>query len=298
MNGVHMRKRKLLYRRKTYVREKKIYCGGHYMETDLYNITSNQLNKSGKRSKKTKESKIAQKNLNDKNSKRKLIQLLETNFTSEDIHLSLTYNDKYLPTSEYEAERKIKNFINRVKRLRKKEGLPDLKYILITSFTTEGEEREQEHISRVHHHLIINGGIERDKLEKLWCRRKKKGEAEGEALGFANSKRLQVDPNTGLNALGEYLAKHKKHKRKYSGSLNLKQPESRTNDHKFSQRDLQRFATGNFTIEEIEALYPGYTILDKDNGVSVEYNEMSGWRISFRLRRKDKKLAQDELHVR
>lgn len=189
-----------------------------------------------------------------------------------------------------------RNFLNRVKRLRKKEGLDELKYILITSCTTEAE-GEDEKLARVHHHIVINGGLDRNKLEKLWCRRRKKGEKEGEPLGYANTKRLQVDDNTGLNALGEYLARHKKHKRKYTGSLNLKQPISRTNDHRYSQKDLRKFVNGEIGIKEIEALYPGYTVADKDNGIIVEYNELTGWSVRLKLRKKNTRLAQDELNA-
>ena len=53
---------------RSFMREKKIYCGDHYREVDIYSYTDAQKKASGrgKRSKKVKESEPKQKNLNDK----------------------------------------------------------------------------------------------------------------------------------------------------------------------------------------------------------------------------------------
>ena len=52
---------------RTFVREKKIYCGGHYREVDIFTYTDGQkiAASRGNRSKKVKESPPKQKNLND-----------------------------------------------------------------------------------------------------------------------------------------------------------------------------------------------------------------------------------------
>lgn len=61
---------------RSFMREKKIYCGKHYREVDIYPYTAAQLTAStrGKRSKKIKETEPKQKNLNDKNARRYFTQ--------------------------------------------------------------------------------------------------------------------------------------------------------------------------------------------------------------------------------
>ncbi len=54
----------------------------------------------------------------------------------------------------------MRNYIRRIQRLRKKRGLPPLKYIAVTERGKKG--------GRYHHHITINGGIDRDELESLW----------------------------------------------------------------------------------------------------------------------------------
>ena len=54
-------------------------------------------------------------------------------------------------------------------------GLPPLKYIVVTERGKKG--------GRIHHHITVNGGIDRDELESLW------------GLGYANSRRLQFTEN-------------------------------------------------------------------------------------------------------
>lgn len=54
---------------RSFMREKKIYCGDAYREVDIFSYTDTQKTASSrrKRSKKIKESEPKQKNLNDKN---------------------------------------------------------------------------------------------------------------------------------------------------------------------------------------------------------------------------------------
>ena len=57
--------------------------------------------------------------------------------------------------------------MRRLKRLYKANG-KELKYIYVTEVSSKG---------RVHHHLLINRGVDRDAIEKAW------------GNGWANSKR-------------------------------------------------------------------------------------------------------------
>lgn len=262
------------------IREKKIYCGNNYLEVDIYNYTITSRRRG--RSKKKKESLLSQKNVNDKNARRKFIQILESNFTKNDYHVTCTYSDKYLPKRIDDAEKEIANYIRRIKRKRKQEKKEDLKYILITAYkevTEEGEERPV----RIHHHLIMNGGLDRDEIEELWSKgrgRKK------EAIGYVNADRLQPDPNTGLVALATYLIKNPTQKRRWTCSQNLIRPISRTNDHKYSRKEINKVAS-SIDISYWEKKYFGWYIADKISGYEAIYNELTGWSIYIKLRKRE-----------
>ena len=225
---------------RSFIREKKIYCGDRYMEVDIYPYTEFRKQR-GKRSKKTKESIQVQKNLNDKNAKRKFVQLAETNFSEGDYVLHLTYNDE-------------------------EEGVESV---------------------RPHHHLLINGGIDRDVVEDLWRKRKRKGEKKGKVIGRANCRRLQYDEKTGVTAISQYLARNLTKKRKWTCSQNLERPYSRTNDSKYSRRKIEKICKNYFEKEYWEKQYEGWTIKDMTNGYEVVYNEFTGWSIYLKLRRKE-----------
>lgn len=269
-----------------FIREKKIYCGEKYMEVDIYPYMTFRKPK-GQRSKKVKESIPVQKNLNDKNAKRKFVQLAETNFGDEDLALHLTYSNEFLPNSIEEMEREITNFLRRLKRLRKKLELEDLKYILVTSYTTQEDEEEGVQSVRPHHHLLINKGVDRDTVEDLWRKKRKKGEKKGKRIGIANCQRLQYNEIDGITSISTYFARNLTQKRKWTCSQNLKRPESRTNDARYSKRKIEKFAKSYFDREFWEKQYPGWSIKDKDNGYSAVYNEFTGWSIYLKMRRKE-----------
>lgn len=120
---------------RTFIREKKIFCGDHYREVDIFGYTTAQKNAAarGKRSKKVQESEPKQKNLNDKNARRYFVQLGNLNFGDdpEALHVTATYSAKHLPRTVEAAEKEVSNYLRRVAYARKKEGLPPLKYMLM-----------------------------------------------------------------------------------------------------------------------------------------------------------------------
>ena len=121
--------------------EKKIYCGKQYREVDIFSYTDAQCRavKRGTRSKKIKESEPKQKNLNDKNARRYFIQTANLNFGDDPdaLHVTATYSAKYLPATIEEAKREVTNSLRRIQYQRKKEGLPPLKYMLVTAYATK-----------------------------------------------------------------------------------------------------------------------------------------------------------------
>ena len=147
--------------KKSFMREKVIHCGKDYLSPEIFPYTGTQQQAvKGKRGKKKKVSEPKQKNLNDKRAKRYFIQLANANFGEGDLAVHLTYAPEFLPDSYEEAIKIVINFLRRVAYLRKKRGLPPLKYLLITQMGRNGK--------RIHHHILMNGGLDRDEVESLW----------------------------------------------------------------------------------------------------------------------------------
>lgn len=268
---------------RNFIREKKITCGETYMEVDLfpYTKTQQEMNQSGKRSKKKKESSHKQKNLNDKNAKRYFILVMNGNFYKGDYYITLTYKRKYQPKSVKEAEVIAKNYLRRLSYQMRKVGL-ELKYMLVTehSLNKDGS------IKNIHHHMVMNKGISRDLIEDKWCVRRKKGELQGESMGIVTTDRLQPDEN-GLVGLGLYISKDPKGKKRWSSSQNLVRPESRSNDHKYSKREIEKLAKTPFDKEYWKRKYPGWEVTSEDYGIEKIYYDQTGWSIYLKFRKVD-----------
>ena len=203
----------------------------------------------------------AQQRANDERSRIHLIQLVEANFTEKDVALGLDYAGA-VPTPE-RVDKDVRNFIARVKRARKKAGLPDLKYI----YAIGGDEMPAAGYSgkRPHVHMIMSGGIERDDLERMWRQ------------GRANCDRLQPR-DEGLGGIAVYFTRQKQDRpekpgvRKWRGSRNLTQPEPRSRDAKMPNARVRRIAY-DFRNEAkviMEKLYPGYVL----QGCDVRYSDV------------------------
>lgn len=272
---------------RSFIREKTIYCGKLYREVDIYTYTDkqNQIAKRGRRSKREKVSQPKQKNLNEKNSRRYFIQTATLNFAGdpEALHISATYCDRYLPSSVEEAEKEARNFLRRIQYERKKRGLPPLKYMLVTASTVD---KHTGAPVRIHHHILINGGLDRDTVENLWRKRKQRGQKQGNMIGYCNADRLQFSEN-GITALCAYLARQAGGKKRWSSSHNLERPSSRTFDMKYTHRQVEKWAREHPDREFWERKFPGWTLTDEDYGIAYEYNDFTGWAIYLKLRRKE-----------
>ena len=199
------------------------------------------------------------KNLNLKNSRKRLERLINTNFTECGFHITLTYSNKHLPKSIEEAEKNMVNFIRKLNYRRKKNGLKNAKYIFITEYSEEKK-------IRVHHHLIIDGDVEYSikELNKIWDK------------GNRNEIR-QLDPDeNGLTGLAKYLAKDPKGKKRWRSSKNLKKPVERKSYTRFKNRDVEKIvnnfgyaqiiATKKYrkTIQPMNSIFTGKKISEKE----------------------------------
>ena len=195
----------------------------------------------------------AQQRANDERSRLHFIQIVELNFTEKDVALGLSYAGE-APSPE-RVDKDIRNFIERVKRRRERDGLPEMKYV----HAVGGDEMPSAGYSgkRPHVHMIMTGGIDRDELEKLWGK------------GHANADRLQPG-DEGLGGIATYFTRQKQDRapkkgaRKWRGSKNLKQPEPRSRDAKMPNSRVRRIAY-DFRAQAkdvMEQLYPGYVLQD------------------------------------
>lgn len=246
-------------------RERRYFCG-NYLEVDIFPVFKHAR---GRRSKYKPTSEVQQK-LNEHNATQKLIRILNANFSSDDLEIHLTFDDENLPKTPDEAARDVQNFLRRVKRMRKKLGLDDLKYVCVTEGGSNG--------TRYHYHITLNGGIDRDELEKLW------------GFGYANSRRLQFNEN-GIEGLARYITKQFREKKaeilfkkRWTASKNLIIPPPKDRDGKISAKRVREIAESEvFEQWKIERLYPGYEFA---SGSSFHNDRNNGFYLCLRLYRK------------
>lgn len=241
-------------------REKRYHCG-EYLEVDIYPVFEYQRG----RSKKRKPTSETQKKLNQRNAERKLIRLLNTNFTSKDIRFDLTYNQQNNPETPEEAQKQLQNFIRRLKRYRKKQALPELKYVAVTEQGTRSK--------RLHHHIVMSGGVDITVLAEIWGR------------GYTTAKPLQFDEN-GIVGIAKYMQKDPILSKRWCASKNLEKPKETQRDGRISQRKAREFHDyGADNKEEIEKLYEGYSLSD----IRPLYNEINGgYYLTIRMQKKPK----------
>ena len=215
-----------------FIREKKVDCT-NYREVDIIPRTdSAERTVKGTRGKRTshKVTEPKQKDLNDKNARRYLVQLGNGNFTIGDLHVSCTYDKDHLPGTVEEAEKIVNNYLRRIAYRRQKLGLEPLKYILVTEYSYS---KDGSVLKRIHHHIIINGGLSRDVMEMMWTTERinwKKADNDPQytvkQMGWVNADRLQLNEN-GIEALCKYITKDPQGKKRWSSSRNLERPVER-----------------------------------------------------------------------
>ena len=179
------------YHGRTFVRETAYVCG-NYMDADIYPV----FQQPGSRRSRSRPTSAIQERLNQRNAERKFARLANLNFGEGDYALHLTYAET--PESAEDAVRLVRNYIRRINRRRKKAGLESCRYLL----TTERGKKS----GRIHHHLIISGGLSRDEMEEVWGR------------GRANCLRLQFDRDSGITGLSMYITKDRAMYKRWSGS--------------------------------------------------------------------------------
>ena len=219
-------------------------------EIDIYPIWDNRQTARVARQERMKR-KEAQKRVDRRNAQKKLRRLVNANFGAGDILITNTYAPGQDPQDEKQAQRNMQNYIRRIKTLRKRMGLPELKYVYVTE-VTHSEARG----TRYHHHMILSGGIDRVTLEEMWHG------------GLSNSRTARPDRDW-LGGFAHYMTKQKETQEKacsrgWNCSKNLTRPGTTNADHKVSIRKAQRIAR---QMEDegrkiLEKQNPGYALTE------------------------------------
>lgn len=270
----------------------KIYKCGEYVEVEIFPVFKKA---NARRKAKYKPTSEMQARLNQRRAERALTRILNSNFTEDDISVTLTYDEKSIPDSYEAAEKQAKNFLRRVRYLRNKKGLDEIKYVLIGGS------------GRFHFHIPMNGGISDKELAKLWpygyCNvihfRFNENGIEGHAHYIANQ--FEEDQYGGADLLsmfdideetGEVTEKTKraKGKRRYSCSKNIVRPVAEERDGEISASKVEELATvDSKSRSAFEKLYPGYCFAD----CKPYYNsENGGYYLQVRMYRSDASFLQ------
>lgn len=227
---------------------------GRMIEVDIYPTFN--VRHDMPRTKRGRESRPAQKNLNDKRARRYLNQLASANFGKGDLWGTFTYRAGEEPESIDDAEKKFGNFIRRINRRRKRAGKENIKYI----YVTEWEDGEKG--VRCHHHAILSGDVDRDEIEQLWYHGDR-----------TETKRLAPDPDTHIAGLVHYITKDPKGKKRWKTSKGLKKPTITRSYSKFGKAKVRKMACDYTLLEsELKKKYKNARFVD----AKVYQNEING----------------------
>lgn len=228
-----------------------------------------------------KNNKEAQRCLNDKNARKKVERLINANFGDNDLWCTFTYDDAHAP-EDGDIDAAIKNvqrFIGRLNYHRKKRGLPNVKYIYVTEYDPHAK-------IRWHHHMVMDGLLDRDMVESLW----KNGSR-------SQIRRLEKDEN-GLSGMANYIVKNKNripYEKRWNSSKGLKKPEEKVihnkqpkkgvGSYKKIQSYVDKMVKQQDSIkEQMEGWYPDYIFTN----ANVYYNDFNArFYIHARLRRRE-----------
>ena len=159
--------------------------------------------------------------VNERRSMKRMQRLICTNFASENGDLFVTYTYG-MPVTEADAARGERNLLDRIRRLRKRKGLEELRYIVVT-----------EKQSQWHHHIIMNGGLTLEEIRKVWGDRGARihmSTLDDTAVceGLARYLTEQHKPKKGQPTEENNKQERRKGQRRWHASRNLKEPVEET----------------------------------------------------------------------
>lgn len=221
----------------------KVTKHGEYLDVEMYPILDMDKDTWARR---TRPSRECQKRLNIKNAQRKLTRLMNANFGPGDLlgHFTCAHG-----STEDQAKRDARNFIDRLRRRAEKKGA-ELKYIYVIEATGSGESL------KYHIHMVVNGGwISRDEMEKVW----------GKGLARVDRCKKMRD---GLAGFAHYITQRKSTQEKlltrgWASSKNLIRPVTLISDTKFSRRAAMKMAQEAQDLTAFAKKIPGYQLIER-----------------------------------
>lgn len=239
---------------------------GNLVEVECYPVYDKAYERQLRKARPTRQ---AQRIVNDRNSRKKFERLAECNFRAgTDYLMTLTYAGD-APEDDRQLDRDLRNYLSRINRARAKEGLPRARCIGVKERGLKG---------RLHHHLMISGGLDRDRMEQLWRH------------GIANCQRIQ-QAKGGLAGAAKYMSKGFDTKRetgrhRYFYTRNLQLPRITESRHRVSVRQAERIRedTDLYAEQVFRSKYPGL-VLESVTAKTTAW--MPGVYIYARFRRAD-----------
>lgn len=246
-----------LQRTKTVKAGKILWCSSYPIWDTATRRTAEARLAAAKERKGTSE---AQKRLNARKAEERLVQLINANFGPGDIFVTCTYASSRQPEDLTRANRNVRNYIARLRRLCERRGSPAPAYVYVTEIA------QKKRGTEYHHHMILKADVTREEAEALWERGKHghantrivKPMAEG-LIGLAKYMAKQVCSTASAD---EYISRHR-----WCASKGLRVPAETEADKKISRRRVERIAEAmeRDTTEaraHLERCYPGYEVLE------------------------------------
>ena len=158
----------------------------------------------------------------------------------------------------------MQRYIKRLNYHRKKAGLPNARYVYVI---------ERSKAGRWHYHIVLDGDMSMDDVEKLWTAGKRN-----------QVRRLQRDEN-GLCGMARYITKSPEDKgrkgdtrkgmKSWTPSKNLRKPKEKVTHYKFKQKDVEKVVKDADALPELLAKWfakEGYTYTSGE----IRYNDFNG----------------------
>lgn len=233
----------------------KTYRMGDVLECGIFPVWNTQGEAS--RAKKAKPSREAQAKLNHRNAQKRASRIINDNFTSKDMWVTLGYDkDRPEPTAD-QAYRDLINYIRRIKRWRKKHGLPAMRYYYAIEIADKDGNPVRPHI-----HIIMPGDMDRDFVENEW-----------HGGAYPQSRRLRPK-DRGLKGLAFYISKGKKGQKLWGHSKNLKMPKPTVADKKFTKRQVEKIAIDRNTAPDFfKNIFKGYDFKDTEQDLEIRRSD-------------------------
>lgn len=259
----------------TLTREQRVKAGPR-MEVAYYQVWPDGR-RVPERAPKEKRSTPAQAKYNHDQAVKKFLLLVLANFSKGDLLLHLTFDDAHLPESWEQVHRLLSNYLLRVKRWRKRHGLPEMK----DAYTAEATVRKSgKRAGELHWHIhLFMSRMPRDVAEDLW--------PEGVRV---NADRFNPD-RFGWEAAAKYCAKELGDGgKRFAYSRNLKKPERpRPRDGRVTQRQVRKWCLERSTDAAFwERRFPGYRFAGFEKPPELCHNPYNGyWYLTVILYRRE-----------